>query len=93
MKVYGTAVSRNKSPVTRTASAYQVGIIERLISHRVNVIAISPIKAEVVKPTLGRASVASIPVIVVNLLEPTPGMDVSSYIRFDNAQGATVIAY
>ena len=47
-----------KSPATHTAFADQVGIIEGLISRRVNVIQISPTKAEVVKPALGRAAVA-----------------------------------
>lgn len=82
-----------RSPATHTAFADQVGIIEDLISRRVDVIAISPTEVEVVKPALGRAAEAGIPVIVVNLLEPIPGVDVSSYIGFDNVQGAAVTAY
>ena len=82
-----------RAPATHTAFADQVGIVEDLISRKVDVIAISPTEVEIVKPVLKRANEAGIPVIVVNLLEPIPDVDVSSYIGFDNTQGAEVSAY
>ena len=63
----------SRSPATHTAFADQVGIIEDLIQRKVDVIAISPIEVEIIKPVLGKASEAGIPVIIVNLLEPIPG--------------------
>ncbi|MGC8778445.1 MAG: sugar ABC transporter substrate-binding protein, partial [Candidatus Caldatribacteriaceae bacterium] len=59
----------------------------------VNVIAISPIEVEVVKPALQKAKEAGIPVIVVNLLEPIEGLNVDCYIGFDNTVAGTVSAY
>lgn len=82
-----------RSPATHLAFADQVAIIEDLIQRRVDVIAVSPIEVEVVRPVLGQANERGIPVIVVNLLEPIPGVDVASYIGFDNNQAAKVTAY
>ncbi len=86
-----TVISR--SPATHTAFADQVAIIEDYIQRKVNVIAISPTEVEVVKPAIIKANQAGIPVIIVNLLEPIQGVDVASYIGFDNADAASVSAY
>lgn len=83
----------SRSPATHTAFADQVGIIEDFIQRKVDVIAISPSEVEVIKPVLGKAAEAGIPIIIVNLLEPIPGATVASYIGFDNTQGAKVTAY
>ncbi|HUG62614.1 MAG TPA: sugar ABC transporter substrate-binding protein [Methylomirabilota bacterium] len=83
----------SRSPATHTAFADQVGIIEDFIQRRVDVIAISPTEVEVVRPVLGQAAAAGIPVIIVNLLEPIPGAEVASYIGFDNTDAAKVTAY
>jgi ribose transport system substrate-binding protein len=83
----------SRSPATHTAFADQVAIIEDMIQRQVDVIAISPIEVEVVKPALARAKEAGIPVIIVNLLEPIEGAEVASYIGFDNALAAKVTAY
>jgi ribose transport system substrate-binding protein len=83
----------SRSPATHTAFADQVGIIEDFIQRQVDVIAISPTEVEVVRPVLGKAAEAGIPVIIVNLLEPIEGATVASYIGFDNADAAKVTAY
>jgi len=57
------------------------------------VIAISPIEVEVIKPAVKKANEKGIPVIIVNLLEPIEGLDIASYIGFDNTIGAEVSAY
>ena len=44
-------------------------------------------------PPVKRANEAGIPVIIVNLLEPIEGLDIASYIGFDNTQAAEVTAY
>jgi ribose transport system substrate-binding protein len=86
-----TVISR--SPATHVAFADQVAIIEDYIQRKVNVIAISPAEVEVVKPAIAKANAAGIPVIIVNLLEPIEGIEVASYIGFDNADAAKISAY
>ena len=83
----------SRSPATHTAFADQVAIFEDMIQRQVDVIAISPIDVEVVKPAIAQANTAGIPVIVVNLLEPMEGVEVASYIGFDNTLAAKVTAY
>lgn len=73
--------------------AQQTNGIDDMIQRKVDVIAISPADIKAVTPGLKRARAAGIPVIVVNLLEPIPDLDVNSYIGFDNAQAASVSAY
>lgn len=82
-----------KSPASPTAFAEQVSIIEDMIQRKVDLIAVSPAEVATVKPALMRATEAGIPVVIVNLLEPIDGVNVSSYIGFDNTQGAEVSAY
>lgn len=82
-----------QSPASHTAFADQVAIIEDYIQRKVDVIAISPIEVEVIKPVLAKANSEGIPVVIVNLLEPIAGADVASYIGFDNTVGAMVTAY
>ena len=82
-----------QSPASHTDFGDQVAIIEDYIQREVDVIAISPIEVEVVKPALAKANEAGIPVIVVNLLEPIEGIEVASYIGFDNTIAAKVSAY
>jgi len=83
----------SQSAPTHTAFSDQVAIIEDYIQREVDVIAISPIEVEVVKPAIEEANRKGIPVIIVNLLEPIAGVEVASYIGFDNALAAKVTAY
>ncbi len=83
----------SQSPATHVAFADQVAIIEDYIQRGVDVIAISPIEVEVIKPALAEANAKGIPVIIVNLLEPIAGVEVASYIGFDNSVAAEVTAY
>ena len=66
---------------------------EDYIERKVDVIAISPIEVEVVKPAIAKANEQGIPVIIVNLLEPIAGVDVDSYIGFDNTMAGIISAY
>jgi len=83
----------SQSPATHIAFADQVAIIEDYIQREVDVIAISPIELEVIKPVVQKANQLGIPVIIVNLLEKQPDIEVVSYIGFDNTVGAEVTAY
>jgi ribose transport system substrate-binding protein len=83
----------SQSPATHVAFADQVAIIEDYIEREVDVIAISPIEVEVIIPALEKANEEGIPVIIVNLLEPIEGVEIASYIGFDNGVAAEVTAY
>jgi ribose transport system substrate-binding protein len=83
----------SRSPATHTAFADQLAIIEDFVSRNVDVIAISPADTEAIKPAIRNANEAGIPVIIVNLLEPQEGIEVASYIGFDNSEAASVSAY
>jgi ribose transport system substrate-binding protein len=83
----------SQSPATHVAFADQVAIIEDYIQRKMNVIAISPIEVEVIKPALKKANDVGIPVIIVNLLEPIAGAEVASYIGFDNTDAGRISAY
>lgn len=83
----------SQSPATHVAFADQVAIIEDYIERQVDVIAISPIEVEVIKEPVRKANELGIPVIIVNLLEPIEGVEVASYIGFDNTVAAEVTAY
>jgi len=78
---------------SHTQFADQVAIIEDFIQREVDVIAVSPIELEVIKPALKKANEAGIPVIMVNLLEPQTDVEIASYIGFDNTVAAEVSAY
>jgi ribose transport system substrate-binding protein len=83
----------SRAPAAHTEFATQVAIIEDFIQRRCSVIAISPIEVEVIIPAIRKANAARIPVIIVNLLEPIRGVQVASYIGFDNTVAAMVSAY
>ncbi len=83
----------SQSPATHVAFADQVAIIEDYVQRKVDVIAISPIEVEVIKPAIKKANLAGIPVIIVNLLEPIEGVEVASYIGFDNTDAGRISAY
>jgi ribose transport system substrate-binding protein len=72
--------------------AQQVNAIDDLIQRQVDVIAVSPADVNSVRPALRRAKQAGIGVIIVNLLEPIEGVEVDSYIGFDNTVGGEVSA-
>jgi ribose transport system substrate-binding protein len=83
----------SQSPATHVSFADQVAIIEDYIQRQVDVIAISPIEVEVIKPAIRKANDRGIPVIIVNLLEPIEGVEVASYIGFDNTDAGRISAY
>ena len=83
----------SRSPATHVAFADQVAIIEDYVSRNVDVIAISPVDTEAIKPAVQQANQAGIPVILVNLLEEQEDIEVAAYIGFDNSEAASVSAY
>ncbi|NLT98694.1 MAG: sugar ABC transporter substrate-binding protein [Christensenellaceae bacterium] len=82
-----------RSNTSHTDAASQIESIENFIQDKMDVIIISPAEVEAVKPAIRAANDAGIPVILVNMLEKQDGIEVASYIGFDNAQAASVSAY
>ncbi len=74
----------SQAPTSHIAFGDQVAIIEDFVARECDAIGISPIEVEVVIPAIKKANEAGIPVIIVNLLEPIAGVEVASYIGFDN---------
>ena len=83
----------SQAPTSHLAFGDQVAIIEDFVARGCDVIAISPIEVEVVIPTIQKANEAGIPVIIVNLLEPIAGVEVASYIGFDNTIAARISGF
>jgi len=82
-----------RSPATHVAYADQVAIVEDFIARNVDAIAISPADVAALTPVLKRVNELGIPLIVVNLLGPFEGVDVASYVGFDNFTASAVVAY
>ncbi len=82
-----------QTPAAHVAFADQVAIIEDYIQRQVNVIVLSAIELEVIKPAIKQANQAGIPVIIVNQLEPIEGIEVACYIGFDNRIAGAISAY
>ncbi|MFA9429638.1 sugar ABC transporter substrate-binding protein [Egicoccus sp. AB-alg2] len=82
-----------RSPATHTDFADQLAIVEDFISVGVDVIAISPADTEAILPAIQQANAAGIPVIMVNLLEELEGVDIASYVGFNNSDAAEVSGY
>lgn len=83
----------SQAPTSHLAFGDQVAIIEDFVARECDVIAISPIEVEVVIPAIKKANEAGIPVIIVNLLEPIAGVEVASYIGFDNTIAARISGF
>ena len=84
--------------ITRVGSAHknvtdQVSVIENLIQSEVDVIILSPSDVAAIIPALKQVNKAGIPLIVVNLLKPIDGVDVDTFIGFDNQVCAAVSGY
>ncbi len=82
-----------RATAAHTQAADQVKTIENFIQNKVDVIIVSPADVEAVKPALKQANAANIPIIIVNMLDELEGIDVKSFIGFDNFQAAVVSAY
>ncbi|MGH2391991.1 MAG: substrate-binding domain-containing protein, partial [Candidatus Limnocylindria bacterium] len=80
----------SRSPATHVDFADQLAIVEDFITQGVDVIAISPADTEAIKPAIQQANDAGIPVIMVNLLEEQEGVEIASYVGFDNTEAAMV---
>lgn len=83
----------SRIPSTSEDFRSQAAIIEFFIRQKVDVIALSTMGVDVIKGALQKAKHAGIGIIIVNQLEPIPGIEVDSYLGFDNAVAGKVSAY
>lgn len=83
----------SQAPTSHIAFGDQVAIIEDFVARECDAIGISPIEVEVVIPAIKKANEAGIPVIIVNLLEPIAGVEVASYIGFDNTVAGRISGF
>jgi ribose transport system substrate-binding protein len=84
----------NQSPTGgQTDSGGMARIIENMVSQQVDVLMISPADTEAIKPAVRQANDAGIPVVYINLLEDQEGIDIASFIGYDNNAAAKVAAY
>ncbi len=82
-----------QSPASHLDFGDQVAVLEDFVARRVSCIVLSPTEVQVVIPALQSANRAGIPVIVVNLLEPIKGVEVTTYLGFDNRQAGQISGY
>lgn len=73
-----------QAPVAETEFAEQVRILEDFIERDVDVIVLGPADIEPVIPAIRKANDKGIPVIIVNMLEDIPNVEIASYIGFSN---------
>lgn len=77
----------------QTQAADQVVAIEALITQGCDAILTCPADIEAIKPVINEATGKGIPIVVVNMLEEQEGIDVASYIGFDNVVGGKISGY
>lgn len=86
-------IAHQSPPGGQTDNAGMVQIIETMVSQKVDALMVSPADTEAIKPAIKRANEAGIPVVYINLLADQDGIQVDSYIGYDNFQAAQVAAY
>ena len=82
-----------RASTSHTSAAEQVKTLENFIQNKVDIIIVSPTEVEAIKPALKEVNEAGIPIIMVNMLDELEGIDIETFIGFDNAQAASVCAY
>jgi len=80
-------------PLGHADIAGQVAIIENFIVQRVDAILVSPTDIDGVRPVLQEANRAGIPIIALNMLSPIDGVDIASFVGFDNRIAAEVTGW
>jgi len=82
-----------RPPTDHTGVAEQVAVIENFILQGVDVIIVAPTDVDGVTPALREVNAAGIPLIMVNMMSEIPGVEVASFVGFDNVIAATVTGW
>jgi len=91
---YGIIIEVVERPPTDHAGvAEQVAVIENFIIQGVDAIMVSPTDVDGITPALREINDAGIPLIMVNMMSEIPGVDVTSFVGFDNRIAAEVTGW
>ena len=82
-----------RPPTDHTGVAEQIAVIENFILQNVDAIMVSPTDVDGITPALREVNAAGIPLIMVNMMTEIPGVDVTSFVGFDNAVAASVTGW
>jgi len=91
---YGINIEFIEHPDTDyTGVTEQIAAIESFISQGADVIIVSPTDVDSIVPALRDVNAADIPLIMINMMEEIPEVDVTSFIGFDNSAAASVTGW
>ena len=79
-----------RAPTDHTAIAEQIATLENFIQQDVDAIIVGPTDVDGITPALREVNDAGIPLIMVNMMSDIEGVEVASFVGFDNFQAATV---
>jgi len=82
-----------RPPANHGDHAGQIAIIENFILMGVDAIIVAPTDVDSVTPALQAVNRAGIPLIMANMLSPIPGVEVASFVGFDNVIAAEVTGW
>ena len=82
-----------RPPTDHAGVAEQIAVIENFILQEVDVIIVSPTDVDGIIPALREVNAAGIPLIMVNMMSEIPGVEVASFVGFDNEIAATVTGW
>jgi len=91
---YGITIEVVERPPTdHTGVAEQIAVIENFIVQGVDAIMVSPTDVDGITPALREVNDAGIPLIMVNMMSEIPGVEVTSFVGFDNRIAAEVTGW
>jgi len=82
-----------RPPQDHTGVAEQIAVIETFIVQGVDVIMVAPTDVDGIIPALREVNEAGIPLIMVNMMSEIPGVEVTSFVGFDNRIAAEVTGW
>jgi len=82
-----------RPPTDHSGVAEQIAVIENFIIQNVDAIMVSPTDVDGITPALREVNQAGIPLLMVNMMTEIPGVDVTSFVGFDNRVAASVTGW
>ncbi|MCL2864720.1 MAG: sugar ABC transporter substrate-binding protein [Lachnospiraceae bacterium] len=79
-----------RAPTDHTGIAEQIATIENFIQQDVDVIIVGPTDVDGITPALREVNEAGIPLVMVNMMSDIEGVEVASFVGFDNFLAASV---
>lgn len=82
-----------RPPTDHSGVAEQIAVIENFILQEVDAIMVSPTDVDGVIPVLREVNEADIPLLMVNMMSEIEGVNVTSFVGFDNRIAAEVTGW